>query len=131
MSGLRDTGRVGAAVGADGVGSAWRGFFWAACVFALTVGGIAMLSPAATLDSRIVGVLIFAFGIVYLAVARDPARFAPVLWAGVIGKIGFIALIAPELLDGSANLVIGAALAVDAVFAAGFLWFLLTKADHL
>src|SRR3990167_8572285 len=72
----------------------WRGFFWAACLFNLLIGIGAMLSPEASVDARIVGVLVLGFGVVYLQVARDPMRFAPVLWAGVLGKLGVVGLFA-------------------------------------
>src|SRR3546814_15334039 len=68
----------------------WRGFFWAACLYNLLIGIGAMLSPEASVDARIVGVLVLGFGVVYLQVARDPMRFAPVLWAGVLGKLGVV-----------------------------------------
>jgi len=129
MSRKTATGRLGAPIGSGRIGPLWRAFLWAACAFNLVIGALSMLSPAATLDARIVGLLVFAFGVVYLMVARDPARFAPVLWAGVIGKIGVVALLMPEALgqEGSATAV--GILALDAAFAFGFLAFLFAKGE--
>ena len=41
---------------------------------------------------QITGLLVACFGIVYAICAYDIARFRPVLWAGVIGKAGVIAM---------------------------------------
>jgi len=100
-----------------------------AALFNLLIGALGMFSPEGTVDTRIVGLLVFAFGFVYLAVARDPMRHAPVLWAGVIGKVGVVALLAPEVLGTGSEPILLGVLALDALFAAGFLIFLLTKAE--
>jgi quinol-cytochrome oxidoreductase complex cytochrome b subunit len=71
-------------VGGKPVGTFWRVFFWAAWVFSLILGLLGMLSPEANLDARIIGLLVFAFGVIYLLVAHDPLRFAAALCAGVI-----------------------------------------------
>lgn len=115
--------------GEETVGKGWRGFFWAATVFNFLVGLAGMLSPEATIDARIIGLLVFCMGVIYLLVARDPLRFAPALWAGVIGKLGVVALLGPQAFgDGGQPLVAGA-LVLDAVFALGFLAFLLTRSS--
>ncbi|MEE4539735.1 MAG: hypothetical protein V2J51_14750 [Erythrobacter sp.] len=121
-------GRLGAAIGGDMVGQGWRTLFWVAAGFNFIIGLAGMLSPQTTLDARIVGLLVFGFGITYALVARDPLRFGPVLWAGVIGKLGVVALLSPEALE-SGNILILAVLALDAGFAIGFLAFLLTRGD--
>ena len=122
-------GIVGDQVGETQVGGMWRGFFWAAAVFNFLVGLSGMLAPVPTIDSRIIGLLVFAFGVVYMLVARDPLRFAPVLWAGVIGKVGVVALLARDTLGEDGSALMAGVLAVDALFAVGFLAFLFTAGD--
>lgn len=120
-------GIVGTPIGEPRIGPIWRGFFWAAAVFNFVVGLSGMLAPVPTIDSRIIGLFIFSFGVIYALVASAPNRFGPALWAGVIGKLGVVGLLAPEALgvEGS-GLLIGI-LALDTVFAIGFLAFLLTR----
>ena len=122
-------GRVGAPVGAEPVGRGWRAFFWAACVYNLVIGALGMLSPEATVDARIVCLLVLCFGIVYLLVARDPRRFAPTLWAGLIGKAGVVGLLGPAAFAPGGEPLIAGILIGDALFALGFLVFLLTRGE--
>ncbi len=112
-----------------GVARHWRLFFWAATVFNFVIGAAGMLSPEATVDARIIGLLVFGFGIVYYFVARDPLRFAPVLWAGVLGKIGVVSLLGPQAFGAEGDPLIAGVLVGDALFALGFLAFLLTMND--
>ncbi|QUL37899.1 hypothetical protein [Erythrobacter sp. JK5] len=122
--------QIGARVGGEGtVGRGWRTFFWIAMAFNFLIGTMGMLSPEATVDARIIGLLVFSFGVIYLLVARDPARFAPVLWAGVIGKIGVVALLGPETFGENGDRLIAGVLVLDGVFALGFLAFLLTRGE--
>jgi len=131
MNGGSRDGRVGAPVGGEWVGKGWSTFFWAACIFNFVVGALAMLSPEATVDTRIVGLLVFSFGIIYLLVARNPVRYSSVLWAGIVGKLGVVGLLIPvALADGGNPLLIGV-LGLDAAFAIGFLVFLLKRSDDL
>jgi len=112
-----------------GVARHWIIFFWVATVFNFIIGTAGMLSPEATVDARIIGLLVFGFGIVYYFVARDPLRFAPVLWAGVLGKIGVVALLGPQAFGANGDPLIAGVLVGDALFALGFLAFLLTMGD--
>ena len=122
-------GIVGAPLGATPINPLWRLFFWVAAIFNFVIGLAGMLSPESTLDARIVGLLVFSFGVIYALVARDPRRFGPALWAGVIGKIGVVALLGPgQLGEGGSALLLGI-LGLDAFFALGFLAFLLTRED--
>jgi len=111
------------------IGNGWRSFFWGATGFNFLVGLAGMLSPEATIDARIIGLLVFSFGVIYLLVARDPLRFAPALWAGVIEKIGVVALLGPQALGENGDAIVAGVLALDALFALGFLTFLLTRGD--
>ncbi len=108
----------------------WSMFFWAAAVFNLIFGLAAMLSPDATIDARMIGLLVFSFGIVYFHVARDPMRFGPVIWAGVLCKIGVVALLAPQILGGTVQPMLAAGLVVEGLFALGFLIFVLSVLDE-
>lgn len=116
-------------LGADSqqVGSGWRAFFWAACVFNFVIGVLGMVAPDASIDGRIIGLLVLCFGIIYLLVARDPHRFAPALWAGVIGKFGVVGLLAPGAFAEGGDRLIAGILVGDALFALGFFAFLLTR----
>ena len=124
-------GRLGAPIGRRPVGQGWRVFLWLAAAFNFVVGLLAMLSPEADVDARLIGLLIFAFGIVYLQTARDPERLAPVLWAGVIGKVGAAALFAPQGFGADGSLVVASAVVIDALFAVGFLAFLLSRGSEV
>jgi hypothetical protein len=107
----------------------WKTFFWVAAAFNFAIGLAGMLVPEATIDGRTIGLLVFAFGIVYMQVARDPRRFGPVLWAGILGKVGVVALLGPGEFGPTGSTLISAVLAGDALFAFGFLVFLFTHGD--
>lgn len=109
-----------------GAGVGWRAFFWVAAVYNLLVGVAGLLRPDAGPMERVVSLLVGCFGIVYALLAREPVRLAPVLWAGLVGKIGVIALLGPEVAAGTVPPATGFLLAGDALFAAGFLAFLLS-----
>jgi hypothetical protein len=105
----------------------WRAMLALAALYNLVIGVIALHSPGASVDARIVGLLVACFGAVYALTARDPLRFAPMLWAGVVGKLGVIALVWPQVRAGTAIPGTGMVLAGDALFTLGFLAFLLTR----
>ncbi len=107
--------------------AAWRAFFYAASAYNLLLGLAGMASPGSTVDAKIVGLLVFAFGMVYYLVARDPLRFAPVLWAGVLGKVGVVVMLAPDAFGPTGDRLMAGILVGDALFALGFLAFLLTR----
>ena len=112
------------------ISKSWRLFFWSACIFNFVIGALGMLSPEATVDARIIGLLVFCFGILYLLVARDALRFAPALWAGVIGKFGVVGLLGPAAFGEGGDRSVAVVIALDALYAIGFLVFLLTKAEE-
>lgn len=103
----------------------WRIFMFAAAAFNLLIGMGGLLDPAATVEGRMTGLLVACFGVVYALVATDIARYRPMLWAGVIGKIGAVALLGPEVASGAQPAFIGPILLGDAIFAAAFLWLLM------
>jgi hypothetical protein len=104
----------------------WRAMLAAAALFNLIVA-LPSLLLALTVSDRIVAVLVGCFGLVYAMVAREPVRLAPVLWAGVIGKLGVVALMLPEVRAGRAVPGTGWILLGDLVFTALFLAFLLRR----
>ena len=103
----------------------WRAMLALAALYNLVIGVAALHLPGASTDARIVGLLVACFGAVYALAARDPLRFAPVLWTGVVGKLGVIALVWPQVRAGTALPGTGWVLAGDALFTLGFLAFLL------
>lgn len=123
-------GTVGARLGETEPKPFWRTFFWAAALFNFLVGLAGMLAPGVAIDGRIIGILIFAFGIVYMLVARDPLRFGPVLWAGVVGKVGIVALIALDAFSPDGSMLARGVLVIDTIFAIGFLAFLFGSSDE-
>jgi asparagine N-glycosylation enzyme membrane subunit Stt3 len=105
--------------------NAWQIMLWAAAAYNLVIGGGGLVARRAPRESRLVNLFVAAFGIVYAIAATDLVRFAPVLWAGVFGKLGVIALLAPAVARGELPRAVGWILAGDALFTAAFLAFLL------
>ncbi len=100
-------------------------FFTLAALYNLVIGGAGLASVSAPVNDRIVGLLVACFGIVYALVAWRPDRFGPVLWAGIVGKMGIMALLLPSVIAGAAPAGTGVILGGDALFTFGFLVFLL------
>jgi len=96
-----------------------------AAVYNLVIGGASLFQGGASREGRVTGLLVAGFGVVYAITASDPVRFAPVLWAGVLGKLGVIALLGPAVRSGALPRSLGWVLAGDAVFTALFLALLL------
>lgn len=97
----------------------------AAAAYNLVIGGGGLAQAGASRDARVVSLLVVCFGVVYALVASDPARFLPMLWAGVLGKLGVIALLGPGVRKGELPRMVGWVLAGDALFTAAFLMLLL------
>lgn len=106
------------------VARAWHLFFGCAAAFNFVIGGLGLVDPAADTTMRIVSLLVFCFGILYALTAREPMRFAPALWAGVIGKLGVVSLLGPPNWQAGGDPLIGAVVAGDLLFALGFAAFL-------
>lgn len=104
----------------------WRVFLWVAAFYNFAVGLAGMFVPGTDLDGMILSLLVACFGLVYALVASDPMRFAPMLWAGVAGKVGVVLLLGPASLGSEGDPAIGAVVAGDLLFAVGFIAFLLT-----
>lgn len=103
----------------------WSKVLWAAAAFNLLVAVPSFFLPGTGVSDRIVALLVGCFGLVYAMVAQDPLRLGQVLWAGVIGKLGVVALMAPEVQAGRAVPGTGWILLGDLLFTALFLAFLL------
>ena len=120
-------GRLGAPIGRRPVGQGWRIFLWLAAAYNLVIGALGLFSPTGHVDARIVGLMLVAFGLVFALAARDPERFAPILWAGAIAKLGTAALLAPKAIAPDATLLVSVATVLEALFAVGFLTFMLSR----
>jgi hypothetical protein len=105
----------------------WRAMLALAALYNLAIGVVALHAPGASVDARIIALLVGCFGLIYALAASDPLRFAPTLWVGVIGKLGVIALVLPQVRAGLAAPGTGLVLAGDALFTFGFVAFLLTR----
>jgi hypothetical protein len=108
----------------------WTIFFWAAATYNLVIGTLGFLDPAGTIDNKAIALLVLSFGVVYFQVARQPLRLAPVLWAGVFGKFGIVALLGPGALGAAAHPTLAPILVGDFLFGCGFLAFLLGPAKR-
>lgn len=98
-----------------------------AALYNIVIGAGSLFGPGAPVETRVVGLLVLCFGIVYAVVSRDVERFRPVLWAGVLGKLGVVALMGPEVASGVQPPAVGWILAGDALFMLAFLAILLGK----
>lgn len=103
----------------------WPRMLWSAAAYNLVIGLAGLFAPGANTNARIVALLVACFGLVYAIVARNPARLGQVLWAGVVGKLGVVALLGPEALAGRAAPGTGWILLGDLIFTVLFLAFLL------
>lgn len=108
----------------------WTYFFWAAAAYNLVIGTLGFIDPTGTIDNRATALLVFSFGIVYALVAREPLRLAPVLWAGVFGKLCMVALMGPIALGEGGAPLLAPILVGDFLFTCGFLAFLLRPAKR-
>lgn len=106
----------------------WAYFFWCAAAYNLVIGMLGFIDLAGSLDGKATALLVFTFGIVYALVALRPLRLAPVLWAGVFGKLCMVALLGPVALSQEGNPALAPILIGDFLFTCGFLAFLLGPA---
>lgn len=67
---------------------------------------------------------VLLFGIGYGIVALDPSRNHSLIWLGILGKLGVVAVLGQRWLTGAATAWVLPAAAGDLVFAALFAWFL-------
>ena len=103
----------------------WSVMLGATAAYNLVVALPGLFAVGASISERIVALLVGCFGLLYALISRDPLRLAPALWAGIVGKIGVVALMGPEAASGRAAPGTGLILAGDALFTVLFLIFLL------
>ncbi|MCE2842950.1 MAG: hypothetical protein ACK564_04215 [Novosphingobium sp.] len=104
----------------------WAWMLWAAATYNWLISLPVLLNIAP--GDKISAVLVAAFGVLYALVASNPARLAPTLWAGVVGKLGLVVLLAPAIAAGTAPPGTGPVLAGDLLFTIAFLALLLGPA---
>jgi hypothetical protein len=102
----------------------WAMMLAAAAAYNLLIGLPGVINGA-TVSDRIVSLLVACFGLVYAIAASDPRRYAPMLWAGIAGKMGIIALLWADISAGSAAAGTLPVLAGDALFTIAFIALLL------
>ena len=117
----------------------WRVFFAVAAAFNFLAGLPLLIAPAEMAASlgvavpddlmyhRFTGLLVACFGGVYALLATDPMRYRPVVWTGVIGKAGVVALFTDAYLGGRVPIQAYAVSLGDLAFVIGFLVFLLSS----
>lgn len=116
----------------------WRLFFWIATVFNLLAGLPLLLAPNIMLTAlgsdapadflfhRFTGLLVVCFGGLYALVAQDAVRFRPLVWLGIAGKAGVVALFTEAYLSGRVPFSLYAISLGDVAFVVGFVAFLMT-----
>lgn len=105
----------------------WAWMLWAAAAFNIIVAAPSLFIEATPDQDRIVAVLVAAFGALYALVARHPSQLGVVLWAGIIGKLGVLAILIPAVQEGRQPMGIAPILAGDALFTLAFLAFLMRR----
>ena len=103
----------------------WAWMLRAAAAYNILVALPPLLSPATADSDRIVSLFVGCFGILYFIISRAPARLAAALWAGVIGKLGVLAIMAPAVMAGRQPLEVVPILVGDGFFTLAFIYFLL------
>ncbi len=116
----------------------WRVFFWVAMAFNFLAGLPLLIAPAEMQASlgvavpddllfhRFTGLLVVCFGALYAFVALDLTRYRPLVWLGVVGKAGVVALFTEAWMAGRVPFQAYAISLGDLAFVVGFLVFLLT-----
>ena len=120
----------------------WQFFFWTAAFFNFMIGAPLFISPefmvgmTGTVEAadpalmKVTGALILCFGVVYAIVGGDPPRFRPVVWAGLVGKLGIAYVYLPDWYQGTIPLGTAIIALMDMGFIAVFLYFLLRPAQR-
>ena len=118
--------------------AAWRWVFWVAAFFNFAVGIPMLAAPGTMLEligatadgeltfHRLAGLLVACFGVIYALVAGDLARYRPLVWLAVAGKIGVAALFVGPWLDGKVGAPAFALAMGDLAFGIAFASFLAT-----
>jgi hypothetical protein len=107
-------------------------FNFAAVVLLHPASGMAAalgLSPAAGsgVFDQIALLAIFAFGVGYWLVARNPDRNRDLVKIALVAKLGVVAVIGAHFLAGSANARLVLLVSGDLLFSLAFLYFLMAR----
>lgn len=108
----------------------WSWMLWAAAAYNWLISLPVLLNTGIAANDKVSAVLVAAFGVLYAIVASNPARLASALWAGVVGKLGLVVLLAPSIAAGTAAPGMAPVLAGDLLFTAAFLALLLGPARN-
>jgi len=108
----------------------WSWMLWAAAAYNWLISLPVLLNGSLAAADKVSAVLVAGFGVLYALVASNPVRLAPALWAGVVGKLGLVVLLAPSIAAGTAAPGTGPVLAGDLLFTAAFLALLLGPARN-
>jgi hypothetical protein len=115
----------------------WQIFFWTAAFFNFAIGAPLFISPetmvamTGTVEAvdpalmKVTGALVLCFGVVYAIVGGDPQRYRPVVWAGLLGKLGIAYVYLPDWYHGTIPFTTTLIVLMDMGFIAAFLYFLL------
>ena len=88
------------------------------------VSRVLELDGPPTVWFHIVAAVVVIFGGAYWCIAWDPVRFRPYVYAGIIGKLAFVAIIYGHWLAGGASGRTALLVTADLVFALLFLAYL-------
>ena len=91
----------------------------------LTVGMTGTVEAVDPALMKVTGALVLCFGVVYAIVGGDPQRYRPVVWAGLLGKLGIAYVYLPDWFEGSIPFATTLIALMDMGFIAAFLYFLL------
>ncbi|MEA3263845.1 MAG: hypothetical protein U9R07_10235 [Pseudomonadota bacterium] len=108
----------------------WSWMLWAAAAYNWLISLPVLLNGSLAAADKVSAALVAGFGVLYALVASNPARLAPALWAGVVGKLGLVVLLAPSIAAGTAAPGTAPVLAGDLLFTAAFLALLLGPARN-
>ncbi|MFM7027946.1 MAG: hypothetical protein ACKOXK_04630 [Chakrabartia sp.] len=108
----------------------WVWMLRAAAAYNLLVSLPGLVAPGSSDSDRIVSLLVGCFGIIYAMISRFPVRFGPILWTGVIGKLGVLAIMVPAVVAGRQPMELVPVLAGDALFTLAFIAFLMRGAGQ-
>jgi amino acid permease len=106
------------------VAQGWKAFFWLAASYNFVIGLGSFLTARWGSPAAISAVLVACFGIVYALVGQDPLRYAPMLVAGIVGKVMVVLMVGVPNWQPGGDPALGAIVGGDLLFTIGFCVFL-------
>lgn len=88
------------------------------------VAGVLGLQGPPTVWFHIAAGVVVLFGWAYWQIARDPVRFRPYVYLGIVGKLAFAGIIYTHWVAGTATAATAALVTVDVAFALLFIAWL-------